>query len=298
MAGNNGDILRPEKYATELSLTMGNAHNYEHLGQPPVWPESYVDVNADRFEGGDESWIQMPPEAERGHGKKSFTARHEYLRKDYLKDKPTAQFHAEQGLSQTRFHNGFYRRPVYKIKVNEVEKEEKNEARAQLRATRTEFRRQELTKKLCREGASNGVLTGNYKAEGKQARVRGRRNFNVVLSKETQIEGRIKLRQSNSRFHYPYNANDYANRRKMLGTEGIESARKSSLLGIGRADISSHGTNDNFSKSYYLQHAREEGNNYTARNGALSGTRKIPSSARRGDFSSRQEDIAAVSQLK
>ena len=74
----------------------------------------------------------------------------------------------------------------------------------------------ELTKKLCREGASNGVLTGNYKAEGKQARVRGRRNFNVVLSKETQIEGRIKLRQSNSRFHYPYNANDYANRRKML----------------------------------------------------------------------------------
>ena len=296
MAGNNGDILRPEKYAQEMSLTMGNAHNYEHLGQPPVWPESYVDVNADRFEGGDESWVQMPPENEKGHGRKSFKVKHEYLRKDYLKDKPTAQFHAEQGLSQTRFHNGFYRRPVYKIKTNESEKEEKMEARAQLRATRTEHRRQELRRKLCREGESNGVLTGNYKAEGQQARVRGRRNFNVVLSRETQIEGKIKLRQSNSRFHHPYDANEYANRRKLLATEGIEQARKSSLLGIGRSDISSHGTKDNFSKSYYLQHDRSQGKQYSARHGQLSGTRRTTS--RRGDFSSRQEDIAAVSQLK
>ena len=151
---------------------------------------------------------------------------------------------------------------------------------------------------MCREGASNGVLTGNYKAEGKQARVRGRRNFNVVLSKETQVEGRIKLRQSSSRFHYPYDADDYANRRKRLGTEGIENARKSSLLGIGRADITSHGTKDNFSKSYYLEQARTEGKQYTSRHGNLLGIRKIPSSSQRGQFSNRQEDIAAVSQLK
>mgnify|MGYP006104606677 CR=1 FL=1 len=305
MAGNNGDILRPA--ADPLQLTMGNAHNYEHLGQPAVWPEAYVDNNPEKFEGGDNSWVQMPQEAEKGAGKKPFNAQHEYLNNDYLKRKPTEQFKTKQGLSETTFHNGFYRRPAHKIQIFEEGKFEKEAARMQLREKRTDFRREELRAKYCRRGASNGILTGNYD-DAASHRARGRRNFRNVLSKETQIEGQIKLRQSSSRFHMPYSDWNYDNRRKNLGNEGVLAARKSSELGIGRGDLPSNGTADNFSKSYYLKQARDEAKGqyvpslrYTQRSANAGGNSRGGTARSRNASSrqatARQQEIAAVSAL-
>ena len=304
MAGNNGDIIRPT--ADPLQLTMGNAHNYEHLGQPAVWPDAYVDNNPEKFEGGDNSWVQMPKEMERGAGKRPFRAQHEYLNYDYLKDKPTEQFKPKQGLSETTFHNGFYRRPAHKIKIFEEGKVDRENARMQVREKRTDHRRKELRAKLCRQGASNGILTGNYDDDTSH-RARGRRNFRNVLSKETMIEGQIKLRQSSSRFHMPYSDWNYDNRRKVLGNEGVLATRKSSELGVGRGDILSNGTADNFSKSYYLKQAREEAKrDYVPSLRYSQAQQRVRTSSRANTARSRkesrqatarQQDIAAVSAL-
>ena len=296
MAGNNGDLLRPEPISQPM--TMGNAHNFENLGQPAVWGDTYIENNQEKFQSvrGDDTWVQMPAEVERGHGKRNLFKQHEYARNDYLKDVPTEPFRTEQGLSQTRFHNGFYRRPAHKIKKFDENKANSDIARAKVREARTDFRREELRTKLCHPGDSNGILTGNYEdAQGKQ-RTRGRRHFRQVLSNETQIEGQIKLRQSNSRFHAPYEDWDYSRRQKLMTSEGIECQRKSSELGVGRAEIASHGTADNFSKSYYLTQARLE----AAQDMQLSTSRRVGTNTGRSTARksvSRQSDIDAVKNL-
>ena len=112
------------------------------------------------------------------------SGKHEYLRKDYLKDKPTVSRRA--GLSQTRFHNGFYRRPVYKIKTNESEKEEKMEARHSCERPHGTSQARAEEKHVVKESRTEfWQVTTKQKVT---SQVRGRRNFNVVLTEKHKLK--------------------------------------------------------------------------------------------------------------
>ena len=211
---------------------------------------------------------------DRGYGKRMFDVKHAYLDSDYLKRGNTEQFRPVQGMNTTKFHNGFMRRqePDIIAKSN-PELQAKRASERQATKDRRNGARREFLRTKQNVGDGNGILIGNYEARIDQRRTRGRRHFDTPLSKESVLAGEIYLRQTSSRFYCDAPEAAAKKRASEIVKEGLTWEKKSSVLGIGRADMPSHGTKDNFSKSFYLE--REQ---------------KLASS--------RQADIDAVKDLK
>ena len=256
-----------------------NRSNEEH-GSEYVIPE---DWNRHTEDSG------MPEGEIVRRGKRSFDVNHSYRKTDYLKGGRKEQtFRPVQGMHTTKFSCGFMRRQ------NGEPNREQNSARQierlDARERRRDFRKQELAT-VFRVGCGNGVLTGEYGPGYKippPQKSRGRKHFNQVLSDQSILEGEMKLKQSSSRFYTELSDEVRASRGKEITSEGLRNEKKSSVLGIGRAEMPSYGAQDNFGKSMYLQNDTR----------SLSATR--PPAERRltaRQEAARNEAIAMVSSL-
>mgnify|MGYP001169505507 CR=1 FL=1 len=267
------------RYHHDNPNAHGNKANEEH-GTEYVLPEEW---NRHEEDSG------MPEGEVIRRGKRSYKVPHSYVRSDYLKGgKKQDVFRPEQGMHTTKFSCGFMRRQ--NGEPNREQNSEKQIERLDARERRRDFRKQELAT-VCRVGCGNGVLTGDYGPGYKvppAAAKRGRKHFNQVLSDQSILEGEMKLRQSSSRFYTELSDEVRQQRGSTITSEGLYGQKKSSVIGIGRAEMNSYGTSDNFNNSLYLSKDTK----------SLASTR--PPAEKRGsarDEARRNEEIAMVSSL-
>lgn len=231
------------RFAHDNPNITSNRHNEEH-GTEYIIPE---DWNRHEEDSG------MPEGEVIRRGKRSYQVPHSYKKNDYLKGgKKEEIFRPEQGMHTTKFSCGFMRRQ--NGEPNREQNSVKQIERLDARERRRDFRKQELAT-VFRVGCGNGVLTGEYGPGYKippPARSRGRKHFNQVLSDQSILEGEMKLKQSSSRFYTEMSEEVRAERGNAITKEGLYGQKKSSVLGIGRAEMNSYGVSDNFSNSLYL----------------------------------------------
>lgn len=76
-------------------------------------------------------------------------------------------------------------------------------------------------------------------------------------SAETKREAETKFRTSEFRYYaQPPSREAMQRRQELMLREGLNTAKKTSLLGIGRNDLPSYGVEDQFSKSEYFQRSK------------------------------------------
>eukprot|EP00607_Mallomonas_marina_P006860 CAMPEP_0182428232 /NCGR_PEP_ID=MMETSP1167-20130531/21676_1 /TAXON_ID=2988 /ORGANISM="Mallomonas Sp, Strain CCMP3275" /LENGTH=209 /DNA_ID=CAMNT_0024610987 /DNA_START=329 /DNA_END=958 /DNA_ORIENTATION=- len=164
-------------------------------------------------------------------------------------------YNGEQGLSNTKFHKGFYRKSESNV-VNEVSNIEKaHKANKQGKSDQLAVARQE---RLTNINARNGYdpITGAQKL----SRPPETRNESIrfigpdVLGPEAPLRGQIMLRDSTNRFFTPHPSGykqEY--RQKLIQTEGLLKQKTSGILSSEKHDLHSYGIDDNFSKSNYIK---------------------------------------------
>ena len=162
--------------------------------------------------------------------------------------------HAVQGVCTTRFKLGFNRRNQSVIKPH-IQRKEMEAIKAHAAENHLIKRREHLQDK----GDYNGfnVISGQYNPN----KIRGQRLQARYLSDRPSAElvksGEITIRNSHYRFYTPLpSGNEHDRRQQQLVTEGLLKPKCSSILGIGRADTTSYGVEDQFSHSQYQPGAR------------------------------------------
>ena len=188
-------------------------------------------------------------------GKKvDFPTLAEFERTEYLRhvDGPSGyapQEYAEQGVHTTRFKKGFARRHESKI-GQDHERKAIQAAKVAAADEHIERRRARLAELNDYNGYN--VISGEYDPAKERGKRKEIRYIADTVSNELQRTGHILLRNSHYRFFQPhYTGDQHDNRQVQIVCEGLHQQKTSSVLGIGRADVSSFGVEDQFSHSVY-----------------------------------------------
>jgi hypothetical protein len=185
------------------------------------------------------------------------TSSQSYLQSDtgkhMIHDSSLGAYSPSGGLKDTKFGGGFQRMRETDIKNPAKEEVDNNMA---LSAARAEIRRESRALHLYKSLEQNGfdVITGQPKQRIVPPRERstGKKSIIPVVSDEIAANSRIFLRESEGRFHMPQPSGvKHEYRQKVLKEGGISKQCMSGVLMAGKADIPSHGIEDNFSMSMY-----------------------------------------------
>ncbi|CAM9958140.1 unnamed protein product [Ectocarpus sp. 13 AM-2016] len=157
-----------------------------------------------------------------------------------------------KGLSTTRFHKGFQRRKQSNI-MQDASRLQREAFKQHVSVLHLERRRQRLGSLDKRNGFN--LITGQFDANRRCTtpfHVQPRTRETGSLSKEAERAEYLLLRDSEYKFHAPaWSGKNHDERQDLLQREGLNKPKKSTLLGIGTADLASAGANDMFSKSIY-----------------------------------------------
>ena len=102
------------------------------------------------------------------------------------------------------------------------------------------------------EKSGFNVISHAPRGHGVQPIKQGKKRIEMVVSAEIAANSRIQLRESEGRFFMPHASGvGHEYRQKVLGRDGVNGDRYSSVLQEGKADLKSYGIEDNFGKSRY-----------------------------------------------
>ncbi|CAM9678341.1 unnamed protein product [Ectocarpus fasciculatus] len=157
-----------------------------------------------------------------------------------------------KGLSTSRFHQGFQRRKQSNIRQDES-RLQREAFKQHLSVLHLERRRQRLGSLDKRNGFN--LITGQFDATRRCTtpfHIQPRTRETGSLSEVAERAEYLLLRDSEYKFHAPaWSGKKHDERQDLLQREGLNKPKKSTLLGIGTADLASAGANDMFSKSIY-----------------------------------------------
>ncbi|CAM9645305.1 unnamed protein product, partial [Hapterophycus canaliculatus] len=157
-----------------------------------------------------------------------------------------------KGLSTTRFHQGFQRRNQSQIKQAESRLE--REAHKQHQSWRHVQRRRQRLGSLDKRNGFN-IITGDFNPKCRCTtpfHTEPRKRETGSLSDVAERAEYLLLRDSQYKFHAPaWSGKNHDERQDLLRREGLNRPKKSTLLGVGGADLASAGAEDMFSKAIY-----------------------------------------------
>ena len=181
-----------------------------------------------------------------------------------------SDFHGS--LSQTRFHKGFQRRGESNIGNILQDKEKDYRKSAEVRK---EGMRQNRSQTLLKVASAtkydivNGSLPYNQRIVPEKPV--GLKMCGDGLGNEAPKRGSAILRESVGRYFAPYPTGECAEyRQTILLKNGISKEKTSSIIQLGRSDLSSYGVDDQFAKSGYSKRKDLTGLHEMTRPGAYS----------------------------
>lgn len=164
---------------------------------------------------------------------------------------------ATQGLDQTRFHKGFYRRSYSDIfneyyETDRKLREKYNTEKAEKSKVLNHTRQQALIAMDVRSGYN--IISGEIKGSGPPVpRPEGIRYKGDGLGSEAPSRGKTILKESVGRYHAPLDSGkNLEYRQEVIYRNGLLQEQGCSVLQLGKKDMPSFGIEDQFSKSQYM----------------------------------------------
>lgn len=181
-----------------------------------------------------------------------------------------SDFHGS--LSQTRFHRGFQRRG--ESNISNILKDQEIDYRKSAEIRKEEMRHSR-SQTLIKVASSTKYDIVNGKLPPSQSvppeKPVGIKMCGDGLGDEAPKRGSAILRESVGRYFAPYPTGKNAEyRQEVLLKSGISKQKTSSIIQLGRSDLSSYGVDDQFAKSGYTRHKEITGLHEMTRPGAYS----------------------------